>query len=266
MSFFQHEHTTCLDSIRASLFFLYKPKNNDFLCGSKFSHSSFDHNRISSTILQLGVTKIETPPSSSGSSVFVGLLVSGLLAALAITIGYFKCQRRTDTKGVRLVSTQSGCAICCAVCCHRGPHLLYFLVYMFMPALQELPVTAALFRAEPANWKSLHRCCLFHHRRCIMLSLILSAIVPICSPEVVLFIQFLTLIWMTSYMACRCVIIIIMWFVFTMCLRVSAITPFIKDSGTACMDFLGQGSCFTTSEIKTALFSSRRINCCQRFN
>ncbi|XP_041802123.1 uncharacterized protein si:dkey-261h17.1 isoform X2 [Chelmon rostratus] len=51
---------------------------------------------------KLGVTKIETPPSSSGSSVFVGLLVSGLLAALAITIGYFKCQRRTDTKGVRL--------------------------------------------------------------------------------------------------------------------------------------------------------------------
>ncbi|XP_070824966.1 uncharacterized protein cd34 [Chaetodon trifascialis] len=50
---------------------------------------------------KLGVTKVETPPSS-GSSVFVGILVSGLLAALAITVGYFKCQRRTDTKGVRL--------------------------------------------------------------------------------------------------------------------------------------------------------------------
>ncbi|XP_068589474.1 uncharacterized protein cd34 [Cebidichthys violaceus] len=50
---------------------------------------------------KLGVTKTETP-TSSGSSVFVGILVTGLLAALAITIGYFKCQRRTDTKGVRL--------------------------------------------------------------------------------------------------------------------------------------------------------------------
>lgn len=52
---------------------------------------------------RLGVTKVETPSSSSsGSSVFVGILVSGLLAALGITIGYFKCQRRADTKGVRL--------------------------------------------------------------------------------------------------------------------------------------------------------------------
>uniref|UniRef100_A0A4W6FLX2 Uncharacterized protein n=1 Tax=Lates calcarifer TaxID=8187 RepID=A0A4W6FLX2_LATCA len=49
----------------------------------------------------LGVTKVETP-SSSGSSVFVGILVTGLLAALAMTIGYLKCQRRTDTKGVKL--------------------------------------------------------------------------------------------------------------------------------------------------------------------
>lgn len=49
----------------------------------------------------LGVTKTETP-TSSGSSVFVGILVTGLLAALAITLGYLKCQRRTDTKGVRL--------------------------------------------------------------------------------------------------------------------------------------------------------------------
>ncbi|XP_070696456.1 uncharacterized protein cd34 [Pempheris klunzingeri] len=52
---------------------------------------------------KLGVTKAETP-SSSNSSVFVGILVTGLLAALAITVGYFKCQRiaKTDTKGVRL--------------------------------------------------------------------------------------------------------------------------------------------------------------------
>ncbi|XP_054465511.1 uncharacterized protein cd34 [Anoplopoma fimbria] len=50
---------------------------------------------------KLGVTKTETPPSSS-SAVFVGILVSGLLAALGIIVGYLKCPRRTDTKGVRL--------------------------------------------------------------------------------------------------------------------------------------------------------------------
>ncbi|XP_010773356.1 uncharacterized protein cd34, partial [Notothenia coriiceps] len=50
---------------------------------------------------KLGVTKTETP-SSSGSSVFVGILVSGLLAAVAITVGYLKCPRRTSGKGVRL--------------------------------------------------------------------------------------------------------------------------------------------------------------------
>lgn len=50
---------------------------------------------------KLGVTNVETP-SSSGSSVLAGILVSGLLAAIGITIGYFKCQRRGDAKGVRL--------------------------------------------------------------------------------------------------------------------------------------------------------------------
>ncbi|XP_023147426.2 uncharacterized protein cd34 [Amphiprion ocellaris] len=39
---------------------------------------------------------------SSNYSVFVGILITGLLAALAITLGYFKCQRRPDTKGVKL--------------------------------------------------------------------------------------------------------------------------------------------------------------------
>lgn len=50
---------------------------------------------------KLGVTNVETS-SSSGSSVLAGILVSGLLAAIGITIGYFKCQRRGDAKGVRL--------------------------------------------------------------------------------------------------------------------------------------------------------------------
>uniref|UniRef100_A0A3Q4BPB3 Uncharacterized protein n=1 Tax=Mola mola TaxID=94237 RepID=A0A3Q4BPB3_MOLML len=68
-------------------------------------HTSFDHNHISSTCLQLGVRRPPSsspPSSSSGSSVFVGVLVSGLLAAIAITLGYCKCQRRSDPKGVRL--------------------------------------------------------------------------------------------------------------------------------------------------------------------
>lgn len=50
---------------------------------------------------KLGVTKVETP-SSPGSSVFVGILVSGLLAAIGITVAYFKCPRKGDAKGVRL--------------------------------------------------------------------------------------------------------------------------------------------------------------------
>lgn len=81
-------------------------QTNDFIWFQIHTHTAFDHNMMSSTCLQLGVTKTETPPSSS-SSVFVGILVTGLLAALAIPLGYLKCQRRTDTKGVRLVSTFS---------------------------------------------------------------------------------------------------------------------------------------------------------------
>lgn len=50
---------------------------------------------------ELGVKDIKYS-SSSGSSVFVGILITGLLAALAIAVGYFKCQRKADTKGVRL--------------------------------------------------------------------------------------------------------------------------------------------------------------------
>ncbi|XP_055366382.1 mucin-5AC [Betta splendens] len=55
-----------------------------------------------------GATKSKTPSTSdsssasSGSSVFVGILVTGLLAALAITLSYFKCQRRSEPKGVKL--------------------------------------------------------------------------------------------------------------------------------------------------------------------
>ncbi|XP_055079161.1 uncharacterized protein cd34 [Periophthalmus magnuspinnatus] len=49
---------------------------------------------------KLGVTDMKTP--SSGPSVFVGILISGLLAAVGLTVGYFKCQRRPSPKGERL--------------------------------------------------------------------------------------------------------------------------------------------------------------------
>lgn len=55
---------------------------------------------------KLGVTKA-TAPSSSGSSVFVGVLVSGLLAAAAITAGYWGCQRRAEGTGLKLAEEGS---------------------------------------------------------------------------------------------------------------------------------------------------------------
>ncbi|KAG7236928.1 hypothetical protein INR49_000012 [Caranx melampygus] len=42
------------------------------------------------------------PPSSSGSAVLAGILVSGLLLAAGITVGYCKYLRKTDPKGVKL--------------------------------------------------------------------------------------------------------------------------------------------------------------------
>nr|XP_061828065.1 uncharacterized protein LOC133614236 [Nerophis lumbriciformis] len=53
---------------------------------------------------ELGVANVEAPSSSSSSnrSVFVGILITGLLVAAAIVGAYCKCQRRTDSKGVKL--------------------------------------------------------------------------------------------------------------------------------------------------------------------
>ncbi|XP_026224797.1 protein STRUBBELIG-RECEPTOR FAMILY 3 [Anabas testudineus] len=56
----------------------------------------------SSSVSSSGSPSGSPSGSSSGSSVFVGILVTGLLAALAIIVGYFKCQRRSDTKGEKL--------------------------------------------------------------------------------------------------------------------------------------------------------------------
>ncbi|KAF3697258.1 hypothetical protein EXN66_Car012938 [Channa argus] len=44
----------------------------------------------------------QSSESKSTPSVFVGILVSGLLVALALIVGYCKCQHRPDTKGVKL--------------------------------------------------------------------------------------------------------------------------------------------------------------------
>ncbi|XP_013878214.1 uncharacterized protein cd34 [Austrofundulus limnaeus] len=49
----------------------------------------------------LGLTKTEAP-SSSGPSVFVGILVSGLLVAIGIIAWYFKCQRKPGAKDAKL--------------------------------------------------------------------------------------------------------------------------------------------------------------------
>ncbi|XP_015241847.1 PREDICTED: uncharacterized protein LOC107092075 [Cyprinodon variegatus] len=51
---------------------------------------------------RLGVAENSSPSSSSSSSVFVGILVTGLLAALGLIVGYYKCQRRPETKGAKL--------------------------------------------------------------------------------------------------------------------------------------------------------------------
>ncbi|XP_056130514.1 hematopoietic progenitor cell antigen CD34 [Lampris incognitus] len=51
----------------------------------------------------LGVSEVETPPSSSGSSVFVAVLLTGLLLAAALIGGYcLKTRRGSDAKGIRL--------------------------------------------------------------------------------------------------------------------------------------------------------------------
>uniref|UniRef100_A0A3Q2D1R4 Uncharacterized LOC107092075 n=1 Tax=Cyprinodon variegatus TaxID=28743 RepID=A0A3Q2D1R4_CYPVA len=52
--------------------------------------------------VELGVAENSSPSSSSSSSVFVGILVTGLLAALGLIVGYYKCQRRPETKGAKL--------------------------------------------------------------------------------------------------------------------------------------------------------------------
>ena len=44
--------------------------------------------------------------------------------------------------------------------------------------------------AEPMNWTSMQRCFLHRCRHCIMLTLIMFDIIPICSPEVLLLFHF----------------------------------------------------------------------------
>lgn len=98
-------------SKHAPLFCFIGPKNCWFCMVSNHHTCTYffwPKPYISSTCLQLGVTNIDAPASSSSRpNVFVGVLVSGLLAALGIIVGYLKCQRRSDVKEVKLVSTFS---------------------------------------------------------------------------------------------------------------------------------------------------------------
>lgn len=77
-----------------------------FQDGNKVSVASADadkstlHSALHSKDLKEKLGLPET--KSSNYSVFWGTFITGLLAALAITLGYFKCQRRPDTKGVKL--------------------------------------------------------------------------------------------------------------------------------------------------------------------
>lgn len=78
-------------------------EGNKVFVGSSDANSDTLANALQSQSLKdkLGLTNIKSS-SSSKYSVFVGILVTGLLAALGLTVGYFKCQRRPDTKGVKL--------------------------------------------------------------------------------------------------------------------------------------------------------------------
>ncbi|XP_047233529.1 uncharacterized protein cd34 [Girardinichthys multiradiatus] len=77
------------------------PIVSEVKCVGKGEIKSGVKDKVTETKDCLGSTNVEIPPSS-GSSVFVGILVTGLLAALAIIVGYFKCQQRPDTKGAKL--------------------------------------------------------------------------------------------------------------------------------------------------------------------
>ncbi|XP_054912758.1 hematopoietic progenitor cell antigen CD34 [Poeciliopsis prolifica] len=78
-------------------------ENSNFLITSSDAEPSSVAEALKSEALkgQLGLKKVVVPPSSN-SSVFVGVLVTGLLAALGMIVGYFKCQRKPDTKGEKL--------------------------------------------------------------------------------------------------------------------------------------------------------------------
>lgn len=118
-------------SKHAPLFCFIGPKNCWFCMVSNHHTCTYffwPKPYIPSTCLQLGVTNIDAPASSSSRpNVFVGVLVSGLLAALGIIVGYLKCQRRSDVKEVKLVSTFYG-SVCyhCAISrhCNFWPYIM----------------------------------------------------------------------------------------------------------------------------------------------
>ncbi|XP_043988366.1 hematopoietic progenitor cell antigen CD34 [Gambusia affinis] len=81
---------------------IFQENSNVFVTSSDAKPSSLAGALESEALKgKLGLKNVNVPPSSN-SSVFVGVLVTGLLAALGMIVGYFKCQRKPDTKGEKL--------------------------------------------------------------------------------------------------------------------------------------------------------------------
>ncbi|XP_071758767.1 uncharacterized protein cd34 [Centroberyx gerrardi] len=90
-----------LDNCRLDVF----QKDNKILMASPDAKTSTLAGVLQSENMKalLGVSDVKTPPSSSGSSVFVAVLLTGLLLAAALIGGYcLKTRRGSDAKGIRL--------------------------------------------------------------------------------------------------------------------------------------------------------------------
>nr|XP_015822573.2 uncharacterized protein cd34 [Nothobranchius furzeri] len=79
---------------------IFQEGNNVFVASNDSAPGTLAQALKSENLKKLGVSKVENP--SSSSSVFVGILVSGLLAAVGIIVGYFKCQQRPGPKEPKL--------------------------------------------------------------------------------------------------------------------------------------------------------------------
>ncbi|XP_007553701.1 uncharacterized protein cd34 [Poecilia formosa] len=81
---------------------IFQEKNNILMTSSDAKLSSLvEALKTEALKNKLNLKNVDVPKSSN-TSVFVGVLVTGLLAALGMIVGYFKCQRKPDTKGEKL--------------------------------------------------------------------------------------------------------------------------------------------------------------------